>query len=96
MLIGCELLPQNIELSAQTNMFSDLVYFVDTLSVDNDLGLFRLVGWDNSCKYVDKCCFSCSVVTKYSHKFARLDLNCQLIQCFELSFFADTTFKSFA
>lgn len=80
MLLSCQLIPKNVELSTETNMLANLVNIINILSVDDDFCLLEIVGIQNACKDINECCFTCSIVTQYRHEFIRLNFNSELIQ----------------
>jgi hypothetical protein len=41
MLLGSELVPENVELGTKSDMFADLVNVVNVLSVDDDLSVIE-------------------------------------------------------
>lgn len=86
MLFSSELIPKDVELCAKANVFADFVDIVDVFTVDDDLSFFVIIGVKNTRQYIDKGCFSCTIVSQDSHQLIRLDLHSQLIDSMHLFF----------
>jgi hypothetical protein len=60
--MSSEFLPEDVELSTESDILSDFIYLCDASSVDDDLSVFGLVRGDDACENVDEGCFACSIV----------------------------------
>ena len=74
MFLGSQLIPKNIKLWANSNMFPDLIYIVNRSIVNDDLHGLSRVRSDDSCEYIDQSCFSCTVMSQNTHQLISIYL----------------------
>lgn len=67
MVVGSELVPEYVELRADSNVLSDLVDILDVIVINDDLRADELVRSNDSREDIDESCFSCSVVAQNPH-----------------------------
>ena len=53
MFSGCHFAPQNVELWAYSDIFSDFIDPLYAFVVDDNFEIFRLVGVNDSCEDID-------------------------------------------
>ena len=53
MLLGSELIPENVELCTQPDMFANLVDIVNVLSVNDDLSVIENIRIQNTSQNID-------------------------------------------
>lgn len=63
MLLGCELIPKDVELCAKTNVLTDFVNIVDVFTVDDDLSLFNIIRIKDTRQDIDKGGLTCTIVS---------------------------------
>lgn len=66
-VVGSELVPEYVELRADSYVLPDLVDILDVIVIDDDLRANKLVRSNHSREDIDESCFSCSVVAQNPH-----------------------------
>lgn len=82
MFFCSQLLPEDVELWAHSNVLSDLGDPVDAVVVDDNLQLFSWVWGDDACEDVNQGGLSCTVVAQNRHQFVWFNLQTQCLDSF--------------
>ena len=88
MLLSCDLVPQDIELGANSDMLPDLIDVWDWSVINNDLKIPGFVWRNDSSEDIYQSCFACSIVAQNSHKLISLYLQSETFQ--SLNFFSSS------